>query len=213
MLLIALVWLVVVPAGLAVQLESLPPSTPQERVLDTAKLLSRSSSAEITRQLTALQDFDVDAHLLTVSRLDYDQGLGSLGAGLLERWPAQGTAEQLLLLIDAQTGGTAIVASSGLEERLTASLLNSTARSTFAQPLREGNRYRQASLDALARLSTVLAGQPDPGEVSLTPEIEPQPTNVPSRAETQASRAWLWITVLLVVGTLVPMLTWWVFSR
>ncbi|MFZ9973545.1 MAG: TPM domain-containing protein, partial [Vulcanococcus sp.] len=28
-----------------------------------------------------------------------------------------------------------------------------------------------------------------------------------------SSNAFLWVVVLLVVGTLVPMITWWVFSR
>jgi uncharacterized protein len=36
---------------------------------------------------------------------------------------------------------------------------------------------------------------------------------VPTKEETAESKAWVWITVLMVLGTLVPMATWWVFSR
>jgi uncharacterized protein len=79
-------------------------------------------------------------------------------------------------------------------------------------PLREGARYRQASLDALSRLSTVLNGEEDPGPPQLL-ERMPLETNIPTKEETASSNAFLWVVVLLVVGTLVPMITWWVFSR
>jgi uncharacterized protein len=36
---------------------------------------------------------------------------------------------------------------------------------------------------------------------------------VPRQEDTAASHAFTWVVVLLVVGTVVPMLTWWVFSR
>jgi hypothetical protein len=39
------------------------------------------------------------------------------------------------------------------------------------------------------------------------------PTNVPTVEETRESNAFTWVIVLLVVGTIVPMATWWVFSR
>jgi uncharacterized protein len=43
-------------------------------------------------------------------------------------------------------------------------------------------------------------------------EIAPS-SNVPSREQTETSNAFTWVVVLLVVGTVVPMATWWVFSR
>ena len=82
----------------------------------------------------------------------------------------------------------------------------------MATPLRDGDRYRQASLDGLNRLSTVLEGGEDPGppEEMVRTTL---PTNVPTQAETEESNAFTWVIVLLVVGTIVPMATWWVFSR
>jgi uncharacterized protein len=38
-------------------------------------------------------------------------------------------------------------------------------------------------------------------------------SNIPSHEETVQSNGFTWVVVLLVVGSVVPMLTWWVFSR
>ena len=118
----------------------------------------------------------------------------------------------LLLLIESQNNSAAVVASSDLDGQLPSELLSSTAISTMGLPLREGARYRQASVDALDRLAVVLNGGEDPGPPQLA-ERMPIETNIPTREETQSSNAFLWVVVLLVVGTLVPMITWWVFSR
>jgi uncharacterized protein len=82
----------------------------------------------------------------------------------------------------------------------------------MAQPLRDGGLYRQALLDGLNRLSTVLAGAEDPGPPPQAEEIAVV-SNVPSAEETASSNARTWLIVLLAVGTVVPMATWWVFSR
>jgi uncharacterized protein len=118
----------------------------------------------------------------------------------------------LLFLIDSQTNSAAVVASPDLSGQLDSSLLRSTARTTMAQPIRDGGRYRQGSLDAMTRLLTVLEGGDDPGE-PVTADVVTQPTNIPTKEETASSNAFTWVVVLLVLGTIVPMLTWWVFSR
>ena len=82
----------------------------------------------------------------------------------------------------------------------------------MAQPLRQGDRYRQASLDAIERLDTVLQGGEDPGPPPQ-PEEATVVSNIPSREETASSNAFTWVVVLLIVGSVVPMVTWWVFSR
>ena len=78
--------------------------------------------------------------------------------------------------------------------------------------LREGDRYRQASVDGLTRLSTVLSGGEDPGPPQEVERIT-LPTNIPTKAETAESDATKWVIILLVLGTIIPMATWWVFSR
>jgi len=208
---------VVAPAQ-ALSSADFPQQAPASHVLDEAHVLSRATSQEIERELETFSDERVDAKVITVAKLDYGVSLEELGQNLLAQWEKpQGDAERdspsrLLLLIDAQTRSTAIVASKGLNGRLPGELLASTAESTMAVPVRTGDRYRQATLDALTRLATVLRGGEDPGE----PEQEEAPalaSNIPSKEETESSHAFTWVVVLLVIGTVVPMATWWVFSR
>lgn len=197
----------------AISASDLPASLPPEAVLDNAAVLSRAASGAIAQQLTALDDLGVEGRLITLPRLDYGVGLQQLGDQLLQQWQGPSPDPQLLLLlIDTQTNGAALVASPELRERLGPELLRSTARNTLAPQLRDGARYRQGSLEAINRLSRVLQGEADPGESSAAVVVAER-SSVPSREETVASKAWIWITVLLVVGTLVPMFTWWVFSR
>lgn len=192
---------------------SYPDTLPTELLLDRADVFSRAAAGDVSRALEDLQAEHVDARLVTVDRLDYGLGLQQLGQQLLDRWSAEAADGNLLLfLIDAQTNGAAIVASPDLAGQLDAALLRSTARTTMALPLREGARYRQASLDGINRLSTVLQDGNDPGEPAVADVVTPG-SNVPSREDTESSNAFTWVVVLLVVGTVVPMVTWWVFSR
>jgi uncharacterized protein len=203
--------LMIVPASgaAALAVSDLPGQPPNELVVDNADVLSRASRSEIERQLQTFQQERVDARLLTLNRLDYGLTLPEFGRQLLARWNSD---NRLLLLIDTKTKTAAIVASPPLERRLPADLLRSTARTTMAQPLRDGERYRQASLDGLGRLAAVLDGGEDPGE-PLVAEVTVPASTIPTQEETRNSNGFTWIVVLLVVGTIVPMLTWWVFSR
>ena len=212
---VLMVLLIPVTAAQAFSVESLPDQPPAAHVLDQAEVLSRASRTEIDNQLEILTADRVDARLITVNHLDYGLSLDQLGEQLLGRWSPAGGSDSpslLLLLIDSQTKATAIVASPKLERQLPSDLLRSTARTTMAAPLRAGDRYRQASLDALSRLTSVLRGSDDPGEPLIDTVTAPVST-VPTMEETRDSNAFTWVVVLLVVGTVVPMLTWWVFSR
>lgn len=200
------------PAAWATGVAEFQGQAPTNHVIDSADLLSRSASTELDRRLESFGGSDLEARLVTLRRLDYGLSLDALGQGLLERWGTAGSPDQLLLLIESQNNSAAVVASQGLRERLSPELLSSTAISTMGLPLREGARYRQASLDALDRLGAVLNGEADPGPPQLQERL-PIETNIPTREETATSNALLWVVVLLVVGTLVPMITWWVFSR
>ena len=219
LLTMAAVVLLLVPVAPAWALSAinLPPQPPADHVLDQADLLSRAANGEISRALEALSVDGVQASWVSVPRLDYDVSLTRFGDELLQRWQDKDTSgdqtQQLLLLVDGQTNGTTIVASPALRERLSPQLLSSTARTTMGQPLREGGRTRQASLDAIGRLQAVLNGNADPGPPQVASDVAVSPVRVPSHEETQSSNAFTWVVVLLVVGTVVPMLTWWVFSR
>ncbi len=203
------------PAALATGPQDFPASPPPGHVLDGADLLSRAAAADLDRRLAELEQQQVQARLVTLRRLDYGLPLEGLGQQLLERWAdaaPEGSQGQLLLLIESQNNSGAVVTSPGLQATLTPELLASTGTSTMGLPLREGARYRQASLDALSRLGAVLTGGEDPGPPQLVERL-PVESNIPTAEQTASSNAFLWVVVLLVVGTLVPMITWWVFSR
>ncbi len=205
--------LLLVPAASAVAPIDFPASAPDESVTDSAEVLSRASRSDISARLAQLDAEKVDARLVTLRRLDYGLTLKQFGDQLLERWTSEPNELPLVLfLIEAQNKQAAVVADPLLSERLSKELLTSTGRTTMSQPLRDGDRYRQASLDGISRLEVVLAGGADPG-----PPIEVErttlPTNIPTAEETKESNAFTWVIVLLVVGSIVPMATWWIFSR
>lgn len=201
------------PAALATGVNDFPVTPPTSQVLDGADLLSRAAAADLDRRLADLKADHIEARLVTLRRLDYGVSLEALGQQLVDRWGAgDPDRSQLLLLIESQNNSAAVVASEDLLQQLPQSLLSSTAISTMGLPLREGARYRQASVDALDRLAVVLQGGEDPGPPQLQERL-PIETNIPTREETASSNAFVWVVVLLVVGTLVPMITWWVFSR
>ena len=205
--------LIAPPAALATGLADFPVQRPSSHVLDSADVLSRAASGDVNQRLEQFSELGVDARLVTLRRLDYGVSLETLGEELLQQWQDEASRDGLLLLlIEGQNNSAAVVASPALLEQLPSTLLSSTAISTMGLPLREGSRYRQASLDALSRLEVVLNGGEDPGPPQLV-ERMPVETNIPTKEETESSNAFLWVVVLLVVGTLVPMITWWVFSR
>jgi len=199
---------------LAAGVDDYPAEAPQQRLIDPASLFSRSTAKELEHRLEDFEAGHVQAHLITVDRLDYGLELESLGAQMEERWSQAnpGRDSNLLLLIDAQTNTASVVASPDLLMQLPQDLLISTADTTMGIPMRMGSRYRQASLDALNRLEVVLNGADDPGPPEQQVQVEIV-TNIPTQAETAAGSGFTWVVVLLVVGTIVPMLTWWVFSR
>ena len=201
------------PLALATGAQDFPSQLPSAAVLDSADLLSRAASTDLEKRLQSLAEDHVQARLLTLRRLDYGLSLDSLGQELVQRWSRDDAdSALLLLLIESQNNSAAVVASPELLDQLPETLLSSTAISTMGLPLREGARYRQAGLDALDRLASVLQGGEDPGPPQLLERL-PIETNIPTKEETASSNALLWVVVLLVVGTLVPMITWWVFSR
>lgn len=200
---------------LALGVSDLPALPPSDPVLDHSAVLSRSAQAEISRRLQSFDGDRIDARLVTVDHLDYGLGLEQLARQLQQRWSSdrpEGSRPLLLMVIDTQNSAVALVADPLITGQVPDEVLASTARGTVAPLLRDGGRYRQAVLSGLDRLAVVLRGGDDPGEPEEA-QVVVAPTNVPTQEETAASHAFTWVVVLLVVGSVVPMLTWWVFSR
>ena len=211
----SLCFFLAVPAGFALSPQDLPAQPPDKAVLDSADVLSRAGKNEIETRLNQLESSKVDARVITVRKLDYGLSLTGFGEELVERWSNNdNTSERPLILFleETQNKQAAVVVSSDLSDQLPDALLRSTARTTMSQPMRDGERFRQASMDGIERIAVVLNGGEDPGP-PIQIERTTLPTNVPTVEETSESNAFTWVIVLLVVGTIVPMATWWVFSR
>lgn len=211
----SLCFFLAVPAGFALSPQDLPAQPPDKAVLDSADVLSRAGKNEIETRLNQLESSKVDARVITVRKLDYGLSLTGFGEELVERWSNNdNTSERPLILFleETQNKQAAVVVSAELSDQLPDALLSSTARTTMSQPMRDGERFRQASMDGIERIAVVLDGGEDPGP-PIQIERTALPTNVPTVEETSESNAFTWVIVLLVVGTIVPMATWWVFSR
>ncbi|MYA91579.1 MAG: TPM domain-containing protein [Synechococcus sp. SB0672_bin_6] len=205
---------VLAPPSMALTAADFPSAPPvQERVVDQAEVFSRAAAGELNRHLSDLTTYGVEANLVTLGRVDYGSTPTAVATDLLERWQHQDPQERLVALVETRTGQVAVVASPALAKRLPPSLLDSTAEDTMAGQLRRGEGYRLIMLRGIQRLDTVLAGGKDPGPPVLEAAMPAARSNVPSHEETSASNALTWVAVLLGLGTVIPMLTWWVFSR
>ena len=205
---------VLAPPSMALTAADFPSAPPmQERVVDQAEVFSRAAAGELDRQLSELASYGVEANLVTLGRVDYGSTPNAVATDLLERWQQQDPQERLVALVETRTGQVAVVASPALAKRLPPTLLDSTAEDTMAGQLRRGEGYRLTMLRGIQRLDTVLAGGEDPGPPALDAAMPAARSNVPSHEETVASNALTWVAVLLGLGTVIPMLTWWVFSR
>jgi uncharacterized protein len=125
----------------------------------------------------------VDAHLITVKQLDYGLSLPQLGQDLLERWQVCRGEQQRSAAVsdrhpDQQRRG------GGLFQRSPASSAAIFAAqhgpNHHGAPIRDGARFRQASLEGIQRISTVLQGGEDPGEPVIAQVVDPT-SNVPSQ--------------------------------
>ena len=207
--------ILLVPGAFAITTEDFPVARPEGHVVDSADVLSRVSRSQIEGRLVELGNERLDARLITLRKLDYGVSLSNFGSSLIDRWSTNAGEKELpllVMLIDAQTKQTVVLADTSLRSTLPDALLQSTGRTTMNKPVVAGERYQQASFDAIARLQVVLDGGDDPGAPVETISAIKQ-TNIPSQEQTQNSNATLVVVVLMVVGTIVPMATWWVFSR
>ena len=89
---------------------------------------------------------------------------------------------------------------------LTDDIATSVVKETVAVPLRNGAKYNQAFLAASDRLVAVLSGQPDPGPPNVQ-EINIESTFT-SAEDTNDTNATIWVVVLLVLATAIPMATY-----
>jgi len=184
-------------------------------VIDQAEVLSLVNEGKISSKLEDLaKQTGNEVRMVTIRRLDYGETPASFIQALFEKWfpTSEAQANQTLLMIDTLTNGTAIVSGDQVKSLMTDKIAQSVANETVLVPLREGEKYNQAFLDASDRLVAVLSGQPDPGPPQVA-ETVPVEGTFKSAEETNSGNATIWVVGLLIAATIIPMATYYLYVR
>jgi len=204
----------VIQPAMATGLQDIPDLTaPQSTwVVDQADVISRLNKGTLEKSLSKLADqTGKEVRMVTIRRLDYGETPETLTNKIFERWfpTPEAQANQVLVLLDSQTNGTAIRTGPQVKSLLPDQIATSVAAETMRVPMGKGN-YNQALLDASARLGAVLSGQPDPGP----PEVAALNVEATYKTaeETDTQNATIWVIGLLIAATVIPMLTYYFYQ-
>lgn len=205
--------LAVAGPALATAVYELPPLRAGEPtwVVDKAEVLSRLNEGSISSKLEKLQqETGYEVRLVTIRRLDYGDTAKTYTDKVFETWfpTEEAQANQVLLILDNVTNDAGIRTGAGVKSLLTDEIAESVVSETVQVPLRQGDKYNQALLDASDRLVTVLSGEPDPGPPVVTSTIQVEGT-FKSAEETDTVNSAIIVVVLLLLATVIPMATWW----
>ena len=203
------------PAG-ATSVFDLPNLAPGESnwLHDEASVLSRLTRSNLSGALDSLaKKTGNQVHLVTIHRLDYGETVETFAQQLFERWfsTPEAQASQTLLVLDNVTNTVAIRTGDAVKSLLTDDIATSVAQETLMAPLREGDRYNQALMDASDRLVTVLSGEADPGPPVVASTIQTEGTFA-TPEETAGSNATIWVIGLLIAATVIPMATYFLYQ-
>ncbi len=176
-------------------------------VIDLADALSASTEAELDRTLSALAtDTGKEVRLLAVQRIDFGQSAQDFAKEVFAAWfpTADQQRDRLLLLLATEDYRTTLIAGENLQELLPPATQTSIAQETVLPPAQKA-QFNRAALDGVARLETILRGNPDPGPpvVVEMPEVD----NTPPKPENPLNTG-LIVLAVLVVATVVPMVTY-----
>jgi uncharacterized protein len=183
-------------------------------VIDKGEVLSRLNEGRLSDILDNLaKKSGQEVRMVTIHRLDYGETPESFTNALFEKWfpTAKEQANQTLLVIDTLTNGTAIRTGETVKSVMPDDIAESVASETLLAPLRDGNKYNQALLDASDRIVAVLSGNPDPGPPAVEQTVQVAGT-FKSAEETDTKNSTIWVVVILVIATVVPMATYFFYQ-
>ena len=183
-------------------------------VLDEGDVISRINEGKISSALGNLaKETGNEVRFVTVRRLDYGETPESFTKALFEKWfpTKEAQANQTLLVLVTVTNGTEIITGDKVKSLLTDSIAESVASETLGTPLRDGNKYNQAFIDASDRLVAVLSGQPDPGPPKIVDKVQVEGT-FKKAEETDQGNATAWVVGLLIAATIIPMATYYIYQ-
>ena len=183
-------------------------------VIDKAEVLSRLNEGKLSKTLEDLaKKTGNEVRMVTIHRLDYGETPESFTKALFEKWfpTTQAQANQILLVIDTLTNGTAIQTGEAVKSIMPDDIASSVASETVVVPLRDGNKYNQGLLDASDRIVAVLSGQPDPGPPVVAQNVQVEGT-FKSAEETDTKNSTIWVVAILIIATVVPMATYFFYQ-
>ncbi|MBR8827089.1 MAG: TPM domain-containing protein [Gomphosphaeria aponina SAG 52.96 = DSM 107014] len=178
-------------------------------VVDQGDVLSFATEGKLSKTLQNLAvETGNEVRLVAIRRLNYDDNIESFTEKLFTTWftTPETQAHQTLLVLDTLTNNSAIRTGEKVKTLLSDEIASSVAQETFQAPLREGAKYNQAFVDASDRLVAILSGQPDPGPPAIK-EVNVEGTFTTAE-ETDDRSATIWVVVLLLVATIIPMATY-----
>jgi uncharacterized protein len=193
----------------------LPNLTPDTWVVDEGDVISRTSESKINATFANLaQQTGNEVRFVTVHRLDYGETPESFSKALLDKWfpDKEAQANQTLMMIDTVSNGIAITTGDKIKSLMSDDMAHSVAFETFLAPLRDGNKYNQAFLDASSRLVAILSGQPDPGPPAVVEDVQVEGTfKDAEETDKERSNSTAWVVGLLIAATVIPMATYYLY--
>jgi uncharacterized protein len=193
----------------------IPNLTPDTWIVDEGDVISRFNEGKINGELAELaKQTGNEVRFITVHRLDYGETAESFTKALLEKWfpDKEAQANQTILMVDTVSNKIAILTGSSVKPIMSDEVARSVAFETFATPLRDGDKYNQAFVDASDRLIAVLSGQPDPGPPQITENVQVEGTFTKAEdTEKEKSNSIAWVVGLLIAATVIPMATYYLY--
>ncbi|AFY36536.1 protein of unknown function DUF477 [[Leptolyngbya] sp. PCC 7376] len=193
----------------------IPYATPEQPIwlVDQADSISRANDSRLNRELEELAaSTGKGLHLVAIRRLDYGQTMSEFAEKVFAKWfpDAADGADEMVITLDVLTNNVAIALGENLKTDFSSEIIKSIGEQTVGYPLRN-SAYNQALLDAKARVGTIFAGQEDPGPPQIA-EINVESTFTKAE-DTKTTSSTIWLIVLLVLATAIPMGTYWWYVR
>lgn len=181
--------------------------------IDEADVISRVNEGKLNSDLEKLTaETGNEVRFVAIRRLDYGETIDSFADALFEQWfpTPEAKAHQTLLVIDTLTNKSAIRTGEAVKALLPDETTQSVLEANLGIPVREGNKYNEGFVSASDRLVALLSGKTDPGAPVAEDNLNVEGTFAKAE-ETDAKSSTLWVIVLLVVATVVPMLTYYAY--
>jgi uncharacterized protein len=183
-------------------------------VVDEGEVISRVNEGKISSEFENLaKQTGKEVRFVTVRHLDYGENAESFTKELFETWfpSKEEQANKAILMLDTVTNNSAIITGDEVKTLMSDDIAQSVAFETLFLPLRNGNKYNQAFLDACDRIVAVLSGEPDPGPPDMSKNVQVEGTFTKAE-ETDQGNATAWVVGLLIAATIIPMATYYIYQ-